>query len=112
MKFALPAIAAFTCLAAPALAQNDIAPAAPAAPAAPTAPAAPAVLSLDTPIEALAADPRSKAVLDARLPGLTAHPSYPMFKAMSLREVQPYSQGAITDELLAAIGTDLAAIRE
>ena len=97
------------------LAQNSTAPAAPApaatpASAATTAPAAPVAFSLDTPVEALMADPRAKAVLDARLPTLATHPAYNMIKAMNLRQVQPHSQGLITDEILTAIAADLAAI--
>ncbi len=110
MKFLLAA-AALT-LAAPAHAQT--APAAPAAPAAATAPAAPvaaAKFDLDTPIETLAADEKAKAVLMADLPDLLPHPSYDMFKGMSLRGVQPYSNGQLTDEILAKVEKDLAAIK-
>lgn len=99
-------LAAVAGLASAASAQNSTAPAAPA----PPAPAAPVALNLDTPIEALMADPRSKAVLDARLPMLAGHPAYNLVKGMSLRQVQPRSQGLITEEILAAIGADLAAI--
>ncbi len=70
-----------------------------------------AKFNLDTPIEQIVADPKAKAVLDADAPGMSNHPSYEMFKMMSLRQVQPYSQGKLTDELLAKLGTDLAAIR-
>lgn len=89
---------------------------APAAPAAVEAPAAAAPVStakfnLDTPIETLAADEKAKAVLMADLPDLLPHPSYDMFKGMSLRQVQPYSQGALTDELLAKVEANLAAIK-
>lgn len=76
-----------------------------------TAPAATARFNLDTPIETLAADENAKAVLMADLPDLLPHPSYDMFKAMSLRAVQPYSQGKLTDEILAKVEADLAAIQ-
>jgi hypothetical protein len=109
MRLAL-ALAAVAALASAASAQNSVAPAAPAPAPAPATPAAPVALNLDTPIEVLMADPRAKAVLDARLPTLATHPAYNMIKAMSLRQVQPYSQGALTDEILAAIGADLAAL--
>ena len=105
-------LAALAGLASAASAQNSSAPAAPAPAAtpAPAAPAAPVALNLETPIEVLMADPRSRAVLAARLPALATHPAYNMVKAMNLRQVQPHSQGLITDEILAAIGADLAAI--
>jgi hypothetical protein len=115
MKFAY-APAALLLLASPAaFAQSAPAPAAPAsapesaAPAA--APASTARFNLDTPIEVLAADEKAKAVLMADLPGLLPHPSYEMFKAMSLRQVQPLSQGQLTDEALTRVEADLATIK-
>lgn len=83
---------------------------APAA-AAPAAAVSAAKFSLDTPIEALIADEKAKAVLDADLPGVTTHPALDQFKAMSLRAVQPFSNGALTDEMLAKVEKDLAAIK-
>jgi hypothetical protein len=73
--------------------------------------AAPAAgFTLDTPIEQIAADPAGKAVLDKDLPGLTTHQAYDQFKGMSLSQVQPMSQGAISDVALAKAGADLAAL--
>ena len=69
-----------------------------------------AVLSLDTPIAEIAAAPAGKAVLDTQLPGLLAHPAYETFKAFSLKALQPYSNGLITDERLAAVEAGLKAI--
>ncbi len=107
--FAVAALLTLT--AAPALAQT--APAAPAAPAmtapAVTAPGA-AKLTIDSPIEALVGDAKAKTVLEGVIPGLSAHPSYDQFKAMSLTQVQPYSGGAITDEMIKKITDGLAAI--
>ncbi len=68
-------------------------------------------LNLDTPIETIYADPAGAAVMEANLPGMNKHEMYDMFKAMSLRAVQPYSQGMLTDELLAKIEKELAAIK-
>jgi hypothetical protein len=80
-------------------------------PAAPPAAMAPAgALTLDTPIEQIVANPAGKAVLDTDLPGLTTHPAYDQFKSMSLKEVEPMSQGALTDAMLAKTGADLAAL--
>jgi hypothetical protein len=75
------------------------------------APAAAAAFTLDTPIEALIADARAKAVLDKYLAGIDQHPAYEQFKALSLKTLAPFSQGMITDDLLAKIGADLAAIQ-
>lgn len=105
--FAVAALLTLT--AAPAMAQT-----APAAPAtttpAITTPGA-AKLTIDSPIEALVADPVAKAVVEGAIPGLSAHPSYDQFKAMSLTSVQPYSGGAITDEIIKKITDGLAAIK-
>lgn len=94
--------------AAPALAQ---APA--ASPAAAPASAAAGALSVETtPIETLVANPAAKAVLDKDLPGLTTHEAYDQFKSMSLKQVQPMSQGAITDAMITAVQADLDKLNE
>ena len=81
------------------------------APAPAVAMATPAArLNLDTPIEAIVADAKGKAVLDADVPGVTTHPSYEMFKGMSLRQLQAYAADRLTDATLAKVGTDLAAV--
>lgn len=113
MKLALTAAAIACMMPAAAFAQTaQTAPPPPTVTAAPNPPApATAKFNLDTPIETLAADEKAKAVLMADLPDLLPHPSYEMFKGMSLRQVQPYSEGKITDEVLAKVETDLAAIK-
>jgi hypothetical protein len=72
--------------------------------------AAAAAFTVDMPIEALMADERSKAVLETHLPGIGDYPAYDQFKAMSLVQVMPWSQGMITEDVLATIAADLAAI--
>lgn len=76
-----------------------------------TAPAAAAKFTVDTPIEAIVADPAGKAVLDANLPGLTTHQMYDAFKSMSLKQLQPMSGGKITDEGLVKVGAALATVK-
>jgi hypothetical protein len=87
-------------------------PAAPVFAAEEAAPMA-APFTIDTPIEALMADERAKAVVIANFGGqdLTQHPAYEQFKALSLKAVAPFSQGLITDAMLAKIAADLAAIK-
>ena len=98
--------------AAPAFAQGTPAPAAPApAPAAQAAPAADAKDNLDTPLQDIVADGKGKAVIEKHFPGMIALPEYEMFKAISLSQLQPYSNGKITDEMLAATAKDLAEIK-
>jgi hypothetical protein len=60
-----------------------------------------------TPIETLVADARAKAVVDKSLPGIESHPAYDQFKAMTLKDVAPYSNGAITPEKLTEIQAGL-----
>lgn len=97
MKFLFTAAAL---LATPLAASAQTAPA--------TAPAAAAKLTIDSSIETIAADPKGKAILDAQFPGMLAHESYPMFKGMSLKQVQPYANGKITDEQVAKVAAELA----
>ena len=99
--------------AAPAFAQGTAAPApAPAATTpAPAAPASDAKFNLDTPLQDIVADEKGKAVIEKHFPGMIALPEYEMFKAISLTQLQPYSNGKITDEMLAATAKDLAEIK-
>ncbi|WHU01895.1 MULTISPECIES: hypothetical protein [unclassified Sphingomonas] len=109
MKLILTA-AALACAPAAAFAQTAPAPATTPAPAA--APVAAAKFSADTPIETLFANEAAKAVLVADgLGDVEKHPAYDQFKAMSFRAVQPFSEGKITDELLAKLDTDLAKVK-
>lgn len=66
----------------------------------------------DTPIEQLVADDRANAVLVSNMGGqdVSEHPMYDQFKAMSLKDLAPFSQGMITDEMLTKIDADLAQI--
>ncbi len=110
MKFIVSTIAALACL-APAAAFAQTAPASGPAPAPTGSATTTTKFNLDTPIETLAADAGAKAVLEANVPGMTTHTHYDMFKAMSLRAVQPMSGGKLTDETLKKIETELAAIK-
>ena len=75
---------------------------------APAAAPAAAKLTIDSSIETIAANPKGKAILDATFPGMMAHEAYAMFKSMSLKQVQPYARGAITDEQVAKVAAELA----
>ncbi len=76
----------------------------------PAAPAPRGPLSVNSSIEAICATPAGKAVLDRDLPGLTTRPEFPMFKAMTLKQIEPMSKGHITDAVLAKVQADLAAV--
>ena len=79
-----------------------------AAPAPAATQAAP--LTLDTPIETIVADPAGKAVIDREMPDLQKHEAYEMIKGMSLKQLQPISGGAVTDEMLVKVGAGLTAV--
>lgn len=85
---------------------------APVAPAPAPAPVvAVAKLSIDSPIEALAADPVAKAALDANFPGVTTHSMYEQFKNMTIKQLQPMAADKITDAAIAKLATDLAPLK-
>ena len=69
-----------------------------------------AAATINTPIETLMANDAAKAVVLAHLPGIDEHPDYGQFKGMSLVELQPWSQGMITDEVIEKITADLAVL--
>jgi hypothetical protein len=77
----------------------------------PSAPVAAAKFNVDMPIEAIAADPKAKAVLDAVFPGMTTHAMYEQFKGMSLKALQPMASDQITDAGIAKLSAELAAIK-
>ena len=70
-----------------------------------------AKFTVAAPTETIAADPAGKAVLDKDMPGLTTHEAYDSFKSMSLKAVQPMSNGAISDAALAKVAADLAMVK-
>lgn len=69
-----------------------------------------AQLTLDSSIESLMANEATKAIVLKHLGPLNEHPFYEQFKAMTLPQVQPLSNGQITAETLEKIKTELAAI--
>lgn len=75
------------------------------------APAVAAKFSADTPIESIVANPDAKAVLDKVVPGVSSHPQYEAFKGLSLRQLAPYSEGKITDDVIKAVDTALANVK-
>ena len=74
--------------------------------------AAPAKASVDTTtIGDLLDNPATKAVLEKDLPELVSDPRLPQAKGMTLKEVEPYSEGKIDDAKLAAVQKDLDAAK-
>lgn len=98
MKYAI--LAALLTMTAPAVAEVP-----------PSAPAVAAKFTVDMPIEAIAADPQAKAALEAVFPGMTTHAMYEQFKGMSLKSLQPMASDKITDDGIAKLAVELAAIK-
>ena len=97
---------ALAAVAGTALAQTQTPP--PANPT--TAPPAAPKPAITWPIGRLLADTKAAAVLEKHLPGLANHPARPQFEGMTLEAVAPYSEGAITAAIIAAIDADLKAL--
>ena len=83
---------------------------APAPTAAAPATAAAAKASVETTtIGDLMADPTTMAVLQKDLPEVLSDPRIEQAKGMTLKEIQPYSEGKLDDAKLAAVQKDLDA---
>ncbi|MGN3974624.1 hypothetical protein [Tsuneonella sp. SYSU-LHT278] len=72
--------------------------------------AATAKFTLDTPIAAIAADEKGKAILDANLPGLTTHEHFEHIKGMSLNQLAPMAGDRLPAEALAKLKADFEAL--
>ncbi len=77
---------------------------------APVAEAPATQLTIDNSIEELMATEATAEVLLKHIPGIDEHPAYGQFKGMSLIELQPWSAGVVTDEIIAAVKADLEAL--
>ena len=88
------------------------------APAKPAPPSAPALAPQATPyytlddstIGELLDDPTTKAILVKHLPEVVNGEGIDRARGMTLPAIQPFSQGKITDEQLAAVEKDLATV--
>ena len=84
------------------------------APAALALPAVPAVQdakpNIGWTIGELLENEKSAAVLEKHIPGIADHPARPQFEGMTLEQVAPFSEGAVTPEIIDAIDADLKAL--
>lgn len=67
-------------------------------------------LTLETPVERIAADPAGAAILNKDIPGLLSDSNYPMFKGMNLKTLASLSGGRLDDATLAQTKADLDAL--
>ena len=74
-------------------------------------------LTVDTPIEQIAANPEGKKVLETDLKNpktgrtIFDNPMYGQFKSMTLKQLQPMAPNAVTDERLKKVAEDLAKLQ-
>jgi hypothetical protein len=81
--------------------------------AAPAAEAAkPAFTTANTPVGDLLDNADAKAIVEKHLPGFSSHPQIEMARGLSLKTVQGFAPDQITDEALAKIDADFAALAE
>ena len=72
--------------------------------------AAPAFSTAQTDIGTLLDNPLTRAVLDKHMPAFAGNPQIEMARAMTLRQIQSFAADMLTDEVLARVDADLAAI--
>jgi para-nitrobenzyl esterase len=102
------AAAAILALTSPAAMAQSAAPAAQAAPAA-AAPAA-ALSTATTTIGDIIDNSAAKAIVEKYLPGFSTHPQIDMARSFTLKAVQSFRPDMISDEALAKIDADFAAL--
>ena len=80
-------------------------------PPAAATPAAHKMSTADSTIGDLLDNPDAKAVLMKHVPALAGNAQIEMARWMTLKQIQPMAGDALSDEVLAKIDTDLAAIK-
>lgn len=75
-----------------------------------TAAAAVSYSTADTDIGTLLDNPATKAILEKHVPGMTTDPQTDMARPMTLKQVQTFAPSQFSDETLAKIDADLAAL--
>lgn len=56
-------------------------------------------------------NPATKAVLDKHMPALATNPQLDMARSMTLKQIQGFAGDMLSDEVLAKVDADLAAIK-
>ena len=67
-------------------------------------------VTINSSLKELLADPKAKAILEKHFPGFSGNPQLQMAMGMTLKQIQPFSQGAITDDKLKLVEADLKKI--
>jgi len=66
--------------------------------------------STDSKLGDLLDNEQTKAILEKHMPGISTHPQISMGRGFPLKMVAQFSGGMITNDMLAAVDTDLAAL--
>ena len=64
-------------------------------------------VTINSTLKELLADPKAKAILEKHFAGLSGNPQLQMAMGMTLKQIQPFSKGAITAEKLKLVEEDL-----
>ncbi|MCJ7575166.1 MAG: hypothetical protein MUO80_00510 [Dehalococcoidia bacterium] len=67
-------------------------------------------VTINSSLKDLLADPKAKAILEKHFPGFSGNPQLQMAMGMTLKQVQPFSKGVITDDKLKLVENDLKKI--
>ena len=66
--------------------------------------------SINSTVGELLENAETKAFLDKKMPELANHPALGMIRGMSLKAIAPFSNGKLTDEILATVDAELQKI--
>jgi hypothetical protein len=67
-------------------------------------------VTINSPIKELLADPKAKAILEKLFPGFSNNPQLQMAMGMTLKQIQPFSRGVLTDDKLKQVEEELKKI--
>ena len=64
-------------------------------------------VTINSSLKELLEDPKAKAILEKHFPGFSNNPQLQMAMGMTLKQIQPFSQGVVTDDKLKLIEQEL-----
>jgi len=67
-------------------------------------------LSAASKLSEVSADPKGMEVLEKYIPGCSKDPRFKLMKGLTLKQLQPMSQGMVTPEMLNKIDAELKAL--
>jgi hypothetical protein len=67
-------------------------------------------VTINSTLKELLADAKAKAILEKHFPGFSSNPQLQMAMGMTLKQIQPFSKGVVTDDKLKLIEQELKKI--